>query len=415
MTNQPILLALPIMGTAAAAAAIAVPDTAAEFATYLTGAPVATSPAEKAPVTGPVVSISPAAVIAPPSVPTEHDTGGTIIVVSAASRPSTGKAAPETPLSDIPTPSALPARVEPESPTPPDAAPQPALQVKAPPVAIAPAAPMAPKPEAGTVTPRPTKEKAAKDNGTATKTKPRDETAAVLPGLPVTPVVVQPDRSVQRPVAAEPAHAVYNGPLPISPRPAVMEIQSGPQDSNRVAFAPDAPPVDLAPATAQPLPHNPRGTEHAAPVTLTVRAGHFGEELGLAIARVHGNARPDAPAETLMLRLDPPEHGRIEVTLTFEDGAPLRASVAATNPATLDMLRRESGELFRALGQAGVGTDPQSLSFGTGAHPGHQHGRHQPMMAAGRDPDPVNDAGFAATLIEAPQYRPLRRAVDLIT
>lgn len=51
--------------------------------------------------------------------------------------------------------------------------------------------------------------------------------------------------------------------------------------------------------------------------------------------------------------------------LAFDDGGTLRATVAADQPASLDLLRRDTDSLVRALGDAGVRADSDSLRFDT--------------------------------------------------
>lgn len=124
----------------------------------------------------------------------------------------------------------------------------------------------------------------------------------------------------------------------------------------------DADPAPVLQASAPVLPERAAEAPRAAQAPLSVHSSSFGEELGIAIAR-HVTRGDAAAHETMTVRLDPPEHGRIEVSLSFEDGGPLRAVVAASHTATLDLLRRDSADLARALSQAGVNTDAQSFSF----------------------------------------------------
>ena len=160
-------------------------------------------------------------------------------------------------------------------------------------------------------------------------------------------------------------------------------------------------------------PH--RGAETVSPV-ISARPGRFGEELGVAIAR-HTRQSRDKPLEILTLRLDPPEHGRIEVKLTFEDGAPLRASVLASQPGTLDLLRRDSADLMRALSQNGIGTDAQSFQFDSRGQNAHQERPSAHLIR--RHAGPLSDdADNMTQLIPGDlHYRPLRSngAVNLIT
>lgn len=96
--------------------------------------------------------------------------------------------------------------------------------------------------------------------------------------------------------------------------------------------------------------HEPRVSTHA---------GRLSHEFSLEITK-----RIQAGATELTVRLDPAELGRVEVKLGFDDGGVLRSVVAAESPAALEMLRREAGDLSRALADAGVRTDANSFSFG---------------------------------------------------
>lgn len=153
-------------------------------------------------------------------------------------------------------------------------------------------------------------------------------------------------------------------------------------------------------------PTTPSAPARAATQIISTAPGRFGEELGIAIAR-HVSRGEGGAAETLCLRLDPPEHGRIEVTLSFEDGGPLRAVVAASQPATLDLLRRDSADLSRALGQAGIGTDAQSFSFSAQSQ---SSGRERQGQAFNPQPAQMHNRAMAPEEIPlpAPDYRPLR-------
>lgn len=152
-------------------------------------------------------------------------------------------------------------------------------------------------------------------------------------------------------------------------------------------------------------PTTPSAPARAATQTISTAPGRFGEELGVAIAR-HASRGDSGTAEMLSLRLDPPDHGRIEVTLTFEDGGPLRAVVAASQPATLDLLRRDSADLNRALAQVGIGTDAQSFSFSTQSQ---NSGRERQTFSQPPGlPDALPLNADEASPVPAPDYRRLR-------
>lgn len=154
--------------------------------------------------------------------------------------------------------------------------------------------------------------------------------------------------------------------------------------------------------------------------TITAQPGRIGQELGIAIAHHVANAATGG-GDTITLRLNPVNMGRIEVKLSFDDRGTLRAVVSADNPAALDMLRRDSADLGRALTDAGVRADTQTLRFDTRAGSGQTGGQSagqggdtgQPWQRQNR---PTSDTapGAAEDMTEA--YRPLRTRgrVDMV-
>lgn len=155
---------------------------------------------------------------------------------------------------------------------------------------------------------------------------------------------------------AHSASAPLAGPVVQAQPPASVEHtgKNTPQQEGAIPM----PPL----ATGQPDPTLLSAPQQEAARIISAAPGRFGEELGIAIAR-HALRDANGANETLTLRIDPPEHGRIEVTLNFEEGGPLRAVVVASHSGTLELLRRDSADLTRALAQAGIGTDTQSFSF----------------------------------------------------
>jgi flagellar hook-length control protein FliK len=67
--------------------------------------------------------------------------------------------------------------------------------------------------------------------------------------------------------------------------------------------------------------------------------------------------------ERISIQLRPVDLGRIDVQLEFSHDGALRARVVAESAQTLDMLQKDSRQLEKALQQAGVQTDGNSLSF----------------------------------------------------
>jgi flagellar hook-length control protein FliK len=102
---------------------------------------------------------------------------------------------------------------------------------------------------------------------------------------------------------------------------------------------------------------------------VTVREGRFGADIGVTIARaLDAGSGADGQAKgDLLIRLDPRHMGRVDVRLSFDHDGVVRAVVSADNSAALDLLRRESADLGRALTDAGVRADDQSLRFDGGS------------------------------------------------
>lgn len=162
-------------------------------------------------------------------------------------------------------------------------------------------------------------------------------------------------------------------------------------------------------------PANPYPTTMTAAVPSPVvqaKSGQMGADIGTEIAKV---LRGDG--ESLLIRLDPRELGRVDVRLSFDKEGVLRAVMSVDSPVALEMLRRESGDLNRSLSEAGVRSDGQSLRFdarsgegaGQGAQPWRDARSGQGAGRGGTDQDGRNDDNKAP-------YRPLRTTsqVDLI-
>lgn len=230
--------------------------------------------------------------------------------------------------------------------------------------------------------------------------------------LPV-PLVVEP--SPQRVASlTPPAPTPTSTPTPTD-RPR-LEASSPPDKATVVV---DAMPAAAEPRAttdaAAPLPtfhpanrDTPLAPAPRAPVeagAVAAQPGRIGHEMGVVIAR-HAAA---GGGEAITVRLDPAEMGRVEVTLSFDDGGRLRAVVAADNPAALDLLRRDSADLNRALADAGVRHDQQSLRFDTRSSGGDQPGGH----AWQRRHDQHAPRGDPADATATPDTDPTRpRAID---
>jgi flagellar hook-length control protein FliK len=195
------------------------------------------------------------------------------------------------------------------------------------------------------------------------------------------------------------------------------------EDAEPGAAPAPAPAREAAPVLATALAQPTAPAEHAAKIpiaTITAQPGRIGQELGVAIAHhVASGSAATGGGETITLRLNPVDMGRIEVKLSFDDSGTLRAVVSADTPAALDMLRRDSADLGRALSDAGVRADTQTLRFDTRAGDGQRgqandNGPAWQRPQDGRSGSTIEAGSDVAEDITA--YRPLRTrgGVDMV-
>jgi len=184
------------------------------------------------------------------------------------------------------------------------------------------------------------------------------------------------------PDGASPSPAPHFAERLAGQAPAVSAVAR--QDSGDAAAAPgliSGVQPSAAAIAPSPSPAAPAAATHQPSVT--AQPGRIGHEMGVEIAR-----RVTAGGHELTVRMNPADMGRIEVRMAFDDGGTLRASVAAERPAALDLLRRDSADLHRALSDAGVRADAQSFRFdtrgGSGDQFGQRQGQHQHQQDGGR-------------------------------
>lgn len=147
----------------------------------------------------------------------------------------------------------------------------------------------------------------------------------------------------------------------------------------------------------------------AAEPVINARPGELGRNLGVEIAR-----KVDAGEDTLRVRLNPAELGRVEVTLAFDDKGRVQATMRAESRHTLELLRQDAPDLGRALDQAGIRSDASSFRFesrdgSTGSGGNGQSGAQQQSRGGSQQ---FNDEPE----VQAAAYRPIRGdgQVDLI-
>lgn len=267
-----------------------------------------------------------------------------------------------------------------------------------------------------------------------------DTAGATLP-VPVLAEAVRPSVSAPAthaalavaPPAADPS-ATAEAPTPnllnevvavndrATPAPTGGASDIGPtREAANNAAVPDGPDALPSSLFSQALPSvaprpaaQPYGTAaHQAPHQPVVAAqpGQIGRDMGVEIARTVAAGR-----EEVRIRLDPAEMGRIDVRLHFDRDGSLRAVVAADSPAALEMLRREAGDLTRALSDAGVRADPQSFRFDSRNPDAGSSWQRGQQSSDGRGAQGGLAQGGSDAGDDQPAYRPLRTSgrVDMM-
>ena len=200
------------------------------------------------------------------------------------------------------------------------------------------------------------------------------DTAAVAPQKPATtgPAAVKADDAKP---ADKQAGASVNDPASVNPS------QGTPPDTTQVnAPQPAATQAPSAQATAQaaaqtvPQPVHPGALQTgnqsavsantsnlATGLVVTPRHDDGGtgiDKLGLAIATKSADG-----IRQFDIRLDPPDLGRVQVSLTVDDSGRAQAHLVVDKPQTLELLQNDAGNLNRALTDAGLNLPNNGLNF----------------------------------------------------
>jgi flagellar hook-length control protein FliK len=182
--------------------------------------------------------------------------------------------------------------------------------------------------------------------------------------------------------------------------------------------------ISATPIGRPAMPTQPYAASPSSPVpapaqqpVIAAQAGRIGRDMGVEIARQVASGRSE-----VLIRLDPADMGRIDVRLSFDGRGTLHAAMSADSPAALDLLRRDAGDLSRALADAGIRSDATSFRFDSRSSDGGQFAQHQGQ--SGSDARDQRGGGSshhggkdeADTGSGAPLYRQLRTSgrIDLM-
>ena len=110
--------------------------------------------------------------------------------------------------------------------------------------------------------------------------------------------------------------------------------------------------------------------------------------------------------DQMSLQLHPAELGQINIKLSINADGKVQGTVTASNPATLELLSKDSKGLERALQDAGLTTDTGGLQFSLGNQSGNAQQHANGQAAAGQTDSSGDEAGTALAVndTEAERY-----------
>lgn len=163
-----------------------------------------------------------------------------------------------------------------------------------------------------------------------------------------------------------------------------------------VAFGRESQPgQSQAPAPAAPTPERAQAPAFAAAPPANQVSVHFAKAVRAGVDRIE-------------IQLAPASLGRVDISLDLGDAQQVRASISVETKEALELLRADARVLERALQDAGLKTDPGSLSFqlrDQGARAGQDGGARQGFAGHpgnGRDSEQAQVSETAATSAAQP-------------
>ncbi|HZL31577.1 MAG TPA: flagellar hook-length control protein FliK [Pseudolabrys sp.] len=191
------------------------------------------------------------------------------------------------------------------------------------------------------------------DTGKANAAKTAAATPAALDAAAKAQANGEPDKT-----SAEHAHAET-----------VADIHRGVSADAQVKPAPDdqtaAPKLtaDIAQPTVPPAPPQTAQAPAAAAPTANVQAPNSQTAVPIAGVGIEIASKALSGKNHFDIRLDPPDLGHIHVRLEVDKDGNVISHMVADRTDTLDLLRRDTAGLERALNDAGLKTSDNSLQF----------------------------------------------------
>lgn len=214
-----------------------------------------------------------------------------------------------------------------------------------------------------------------------------DPDQAAVDSAGAAPAMAKPELTEGGPHAGRPAHAEFAKREAREADAPPAPSRDGPADALRPEPAP--PSSDPAAGSTTRGASEAMGNPSVAGATLGLQTAAASATTGATSAAPASGAAAPVPVALLGveiashaqagrrrfdIRLDPPELGQIDVRLDVDRDGTVVSRLIAERAETLDLLRREALQLERALQDAGLKTNSQSMQFSLRDHGGDRHG-----------------------------------------
>lgn len=245
--------------------------------------------------------------------------------------------------------------------------------------------------------------KNTQDRGLAKLASPKDapekeDQPASVQGDPAAPAGPQSDPATGAPRKAGAAHVAGKAEVKDgdgiaaidtrsdAPRPGTILAPAEPGATHAAAQVSDN-------AVVPAIGGAPSGPQSAAsPMAVQARTDTVTPAVPVAMLGVEIAAHVQAGKRSFDIRLDPPELGRVHVRLDVDRDGKVTSRLVVDRAETLDLLRRDAPQLERALQDAGLKTDSQTMQFMLRDQQAGQQGGRDDAPASARQAEAVDAA-----------------------
>jgi flagellar hook-length control protein FliK len=238
--------------------------------------------------------------------------------------------------------------------------------------------------------------KKAATDAPAQAAKLTGEAAPALSGTPAQAASGETDTTGAKPVQSEIAKVAVDhqgGQGDTNGKPAADQAPAAAGASAATIKAPDTFATHMLPSSVHTAP----AASAAGPAPAQSSSGD--KPVAIANVAVEVTARISSGKNQFDIRLDPEELGRIHVRVNVDRDGNITTHMVADRPETLDLLRRDTQGLERALQDAGLKTSDNSLQFSLRDQSGNQQQDRQDGQASRLPADDESATTLTTTVI----------------